>query len=83
MPGFIAKQLCPDLILVPCNFEKYRHFSQQVQQILMKYDPNFDMMSLDEAYLDITDYWLSLDGVTTREQIVEVCFIGTKTAFIV
>jgi nucleotidyltransferase/DNA polymerase involved in DNA repair len=27
MPGFIAKELCPQLVIVPCNFDKYRHES--------------------------------------------------------
>ncbi|KAJ8304151.1 hypothetical protein KUTeg_017734 [Tegillarca granosa] len=56
MPGFIGKKLCPDLIIVPQNFEKYTSVSKQVKNILAEYDPNFCPMSLDEAYLDITDH---------------------------
>ncbi|XP_014350448.1 DNA polymerase kappa isoform X2 [Latimeria chalumnae] len=56
MPGFIAKKLCPGLIIVPLNFEKYRAVSKEVQEILAGYDPNFLTMSLDEAYLDITEH---------------------------
>lgn len=72
MPGFIAKQLCPDLIMIPPNFDKYRESSRQVQTILERYDANFDMMSLDEAYLDITDYLQTLEPPCSREDIVQV-----------
>ncbi|XP_023559421.1 DNA polymerase kappa [Octodon degus] len=56
MPGFIAKRLCPHLIIVPPNFDKYRAVSQEVKEILADYDPNFMAMSLDEAYLNITKH---------------------------
>nr|AAX35542.1 DNA polymerase kappa [Xenopus laevis] len=56
MPGFIAKKLCPALIIVPPNFDKYRAVSSEVREILAQYDPNFLPMSLDEAYLDFTDH---------------------------
>lgn len=56
MPGFIAKKLCPNLIIVPTNFDKYRAISKEVKEILADYDPNFLPVSLDEAYLDITEH---------------------------
>lgn len=56
MPGFIAKKLCPDLVIVPTNFDKYRQVSKDVKEILLQYDPNMCPMSLDEAYLDITQH---------------------------
>ncbi|XP_051875203.1 DNA polymerase kappa isoform X2 [Pristis pectinata] len=56
MPGFIAKKLCPNLIIVPAHFDKYRAVSKEVQEILVDYDPNFLPVSLDEAYLDITEH---------------------------
>lgn len=56
MPGFIARKLCPQLVIVPTNFDKYRAVSQEVQCILSEYDSNFCTMSLDEAYLDFTDH---------------------------
>ncbi|XP_052016024.1 DNA polymerase kappa isoform X2 [Apodemus sylvaticus] len=56
MPGFIAKRLCPQLIIVPPNFDKYRAVSKEVKEILAEYDPNFMAMSLDEAYLNITQH---------------------------
>ncbi|XP_028379314.1 DNA polymerase kappa isoform X1 [Phyllostomus discolor] len=56
MPGFIAKKLCPQLTIVPPNFDKYRAVSREVKEILADYDPNFMAMSLDEAYLNITTH---------------------------
>ncbi|XP_014685514.2 DNA polymerase kappa isoform X1 [Equus asinus] len=56
MPGFIAKRLCPQLLIVPPNFDKYRAVSREVKEILADYDPNFLAMSLDEAYLNITKH---------------------------
>ncbi|XP_068952342.1 DNA polymerase kappa isoform X1 [Petaurus breviceps papuanus] len=56
MPGFIAKRLCPQLTIVPPNFDKYREVSKEVREILADYDPNFMAMSLDEAYLNITKH---------------------------
>ena len=56
MPGFIGKKLCPELILVKPNFTKYKAASSIVRKVFEEYDPGFRMMSLDEGYLDITDY---------------------------
>ncbi|KAM9464079.1 LOW QUALITY PROTEIN: DNA polymerase kappa-like [Salvelinus alpinus] len=53
MPGFIAKKLCPNLVIVPTDFDKYRAVSAEVREIFADYDPHFLPMSLDEAYLDI------------------------------
>ena len=56
MPGFIGKKLCPNLTIVPTNFDKYTKISQEIREVLAEYDRNFMPMSLDEAYLDITGY---------------------------
>ncbi len=56
MPGFIARKLCPELIITPLNFDKYRAVSKQVREILSIYDPLFCPVSLDEAYFDLTDH---------------------------
>jgi len=54
MPGFIARKLCPHLVLVPPNMVKYAAEARRVRKILAEYDENFLPVSLDEAYLDIT-----------------------------
>ncbi|KAL6716694.1 hypothetical protein ACLMJK_006262 [Lecanora helva] len=56
MAGFVATKLCPDLICLPLNFEKYTAKAQEVREILADYDPRFESASIDEAYLNITDY---------------------------
>ena len=56
MPGFIGKKLCPQLVIVPPNFDKYTATSKEIRQIFSEYDPHFCPMSLDEAYLDFTDH---------------------------
>lgn len=56
MPGFIAKKLCPNLLLIKPNGFKYRQASADVFDVLEQYDPELTCMSLDEAYLDLTDY---------------------------
>lgn len=56
MAGFVAKKLCPELILLPLNFEKYTAKAQEVRAILAEYDPRFESASIDEAYLNITEY---------------------------
>lgn len=56
MAGFIADQLCPGLIHVPLNFDKYTAKAKQIRAVLEIYDPRFQAASLDEAYLNITEY---------------------------
>lgn len=57
MPGFIGKKLCPDLVFVKPNFDKYTAVAQDFRAVFAEYDPNFKAWSLDEAILDITEYY--------------------------
>jgi DNA polymerase kappa len=63
MPGFIAKKLCPQLVFVNPDFSKYKEASRQAREVFRRYDPRCSAVSLDEAYLDITDY-LRSRGIT-------------------
>ncbi|KAL9130667.1 MAG: hypothetical protein Q9217_001194 [Psora testacea] len=56
MAGFVAMKLCPDLICLPLNFQKYSAKAQEVREILADYDARFESASIDEAYLNITEY---------------------------
>ncbi|RPB11410.1 IMS-domain-containing protein [Morchella conica CCBAS932] len=56
MAGYIAKQLCPHLIFLPLNFEKYGQKAEEVREVLAKYDPRYEAGSCDEAFLNITKY---------------------------
>jgi DNA polymerase-4 len=50
-----AVKLCPDLILIPPNMEKYRIASRQIMDIYRDYTDLVEPLSLDEAYLDVTN----------------------------
>lgn len=56
MAGFVAMKLCPQLICLPLNFDKYVGKAQEVRSVLAEYDPRFESASIDEAYLNITEY---------------------------
>ncbi|KAK2871749.1 hypothetical protein FQN49_002861, partial [Arthroderma sp. PD_2] len=56
MAGFVAKKLCPQLICIPQNYEKYSAKAREIRAILANYDPEFESASVDEAYLNITQY---------------------------
>jgi len=56
MAGFVAMKLCPQLICLPLNFEKYIAKAQEVRSVLANYDSRFESASIDEAYLNITEY---------------------------
>ena len=56
MAGFVAMKLCPNLIRLPLNFEKYSAKAHEIREILVDYDARFESASVDEAYLNITIY---------------------------
>jgi DNA polymerase-4 len=55
IPMSRAVRLCPDLVVVPPDFSKYRAISQQVFAIYRAVTPLVEPLSLDEAYLDVTE----------------------------
>ncbi len=55
MPSVIAKRLCPDLIFVKHNFERYNEVSSIVFSIFKEYTDIIEPLSIDEAFLDVTD----------------------------
>ena len=56
MPSFLAKKLCPQLIFLPLNFDKYERVSAQMKDIIGEYDPLYSAKSLDEVFFDLSDY---------------------------
>ena len=56
MPGFIARKLCPNLVIVPLHFDKYQDASKRVREVLARYDCHFCPVGLDESYLDLTRF---------------------------
>jgi DNA polymerase IV len=55
MPSVTAKRRCPDLIFVKSRFDVYRAVSQQIRAIFLDYTELVEPLSLDEAYLDVTE----------------------------
>ena len=55
MSGFLAKQKCPHLIFVKTNFERYKEISTKIREIFYDYTDLVEPLSLDEAYLDVTE----------------------------
>lgn len=55
MPTATAKRLCPHGIFVPPRFDTYREISQQIRELMYHYTPLVEPLSLDEAYLDVSD----------------------------
>ena len=55
MSSVIAIQNCPDLIFVKSNFKRYHEVSDQIRKIFYEYTDKVEPLSLDEAYLDVTE----------------------------
>ena len=55
MASGYAKKLCPDLLIVPPRMAVYREASEAIQAIFTDYTPIIQPLSLDEAYLDVSD----------------------------
>src|SRR4030088_3577172 len=55
MPSSTALRKCPQLVFVPPRFEVYRAVSQQIRSIFADYTALIEPLSLDEAYLDVTE----------------------------
>lgn len=55
MSSLRAKKLCPELIFVPSRFEDYKAVSAQIHEIFHEYTDLIEPISLDEAFLDVTD----------------------------
>ncbi len=55
MPTGKALQLCPNLVVVPSRMQVYKDVSQQIHRIFRRYTDKIEPISLDEAYLDVSD----------------------------
>lgn len=68
MPTSIAKQKCPNLIVVPGRMEVYKGVSAQIRNIFERYTDKIEPLSLDEAYLDLSDVMLHSGSATLIAQ---------------
>jgi len=76
MPAVRAERLCPEAIFIPPDFTRYRAVSRLVREILKLHTDLIEPLSLDEAYLDVTENKTGLPTATRvaraiREQIRE------------
>jgi DNA polymerase-4 len=55
MPSITARRQCPDLVFVKPRFDVYKAISQQIREIFAEHTPIIEPLSLDEAYLDVTE----------------------------
>ena len=54
MPSRTAYRLCPEAVFLPGNYDRYQEWSDKVRKILERFTPLVQMVSIDEAYLDLT-----------------------------
>lgn len=64
MPSVTAKRKCPDLIFVKHRFDVYKSVSQQIREIFAEHTPLIEPLSLDEAYLDVTENLMDIPLAT-------------------
>ncbi len=64
MPAIRAERLCPDAIFVPPDFIRYKAASKHVREIFSRHTDLIEPLSLDEAYLDVTENKLELTSAT-------------------
>ena len=64
MSSVLAKKKCPHLIFVKPRFPRYKELSQQIRNIFFEYTNLVEPLSLDEAYLDVTENKIGLNSAT-------------------
>ena len=76
LPAVTAERLCPEAIFIPPDFTRYKAVSQAVREIFQRHTDAIEPLSLDEAYLDVTENKMGLPTATLvaktiRQQIRE------------
>jgi len=64
MSSKIARQKCPDLIFCPPDFRKYKQVSSEIREIFYQYTDLVEPLSLDEAFLDVTESKVAINSAT-------------------
>jgi len=77
MAEFVARALCPEIILIGNDMSSYCDASDEVMKIFRSWDPNLSQASLDEAYLDVTPACERL-GITVDECVTMVRIISAQ-----
>jgi DNA polymerase-4 len=64
MPGGLARRKCPQLVFVKPRFERYKEISQQIRQIFYDYSDLVEPLSLDEAFIDVTENKMNISSAS-------------------
>ena len=72
MPALRAERLCPHTVFVPPDFTRYKAVSRQVREIFARHTDLVEPLSLDEAYLDVTEPKSGLASATAVAQAIRV-----------
>ncbi len=92
MPVRTAKKLCPHAIFLRGHHAKYREYSEKIYEIFQEFTPAIEMVSIDEAYLDLTGSERLHGGTlraadrliaTVRERTGLNCSVGASTSHLV
>jgi len=78
LPISKAYELCPQAIFLPVNMELYQKVSEEIMEIIKKYSPIYEIVSLDEAYLDLSHIFRDREKVSTKNIWLEAEKIGKK-----
>ena len=70
MPALRAERLCPEAVFVPPDFPRYREVSRQVRAIFLRHTELVEPLSLDEAYLDVTEEKTGLASATETARVI-------------
>ncbi|WP_299296243.1 DNA polymerase IV [uncultured Erythrobacter sp.] len=70
MPSVTAKRLCPDLIFVKHRFDAYKEASRQIRAVFEHHTPHVEPLSLDEAYLDVTEDRFGIGSATRIAELI-------------
>ena len=66
-----AYERCPQAIFIPGNYEKYTAVSQQIRAIFKRYTDRIEPMSIDEAYLDVTENKLGIKSAVKIARLIQ------------
>jgi len=92
IPSRTAKRLCPEAVFLPGNFERYEEYSEKVRVVLERFTPVVQMVSIDEAYLDLTGTerllgpaWVAAQKIqrAVGEETQLPCSIGAAASYVV
>jgi len=78
LPISKAYELCPQAIFLPVNMELYQKVSEEIMEIIKKYSPIYEIVSLDEVYLDLSHIFRDREKVSTKNIWLEAEKIGKK-----